>query len=829
MTGHRFLSSGTRPQLARTRDDEIVQLRDIWMIVRRNLAVIAGSFMIAGILAAVYVIRATPVYRGETSIRIDDAQSTLPVLDVLKDLSTGNGDVISTEMEVLRSRTLAEVVADSLSLRMKLLSPGRTARNDIFKFVSVPRSAPVGTFSLTPSGNGSFVLRNDDGDKTIASVRVGTPFHIGSAVLSLGPGARSASLIRFELIRFAEVIRTMPDVLTIDRPSREANVVRVRYETSDPLLARDVPNVLAYSFIARRQVVKKSEASSTVRFLHQQLDTLTEQLARAEDSLKVFREQANIVSLDDEATAEVQQLAQLQAERSAIDAEHAALAQLLSEVADSARHAKPTDPSPYRRLLAFPTLLKNQSVSALFQALATEENERADLLVRRTAEDPDVMVLTDRIHDLENQVKSIATTYLAGLGSQVNSIDAQLSAYSKELKLVPAKEVEFARLQRRPKVLEDIYTMLQSRLKESEIAEAVQDPSVRVIDPAIVPDKSIKPNKPLVIALAAFLGLLAGCLIAFVRESMDRAVHTKEDVQRVTGAHVLALIPHIRTQAGYAPRLEAAGLFKRIGSVLETNGNGHAALKANSALIGGAVLGRSLVAGNDPRNPVSEAYRGLRTSLAFARTDRPPKLIVVTSPSPGDGKSTTAANLAITMARSGGRILLVDADMRRGQLHSVLGLRRDRGLSDVVLGVAEFAEAVHTVKIGEDVSFDFLSTGTLPPNPAELLGSVKMQEFVRAIGPIYGAILLDAPPVNVVTDAAVLGTIADGMLVVARAAVSTEADLAHAMSLIESVNAPVLGYVLNDVDYRRDARYQSGGYRNYEYYYSPIDEPTKIG
>src|SRR5690606_23414605 len=228
-----------------------------------------------------------------------------------------------------------------------------------------------------------------------------------------------------------------------------------------------------------------------------------------------------------------------------------------------------------------------------------------------------------------------------------------------------------------------------------------------------------------------------------------------------------------------------------------------------------------LVTGYDPRNPVSEAYRSLRTNITFARLERTPKTLVFTSPMPGDGKSTTSANLAITLAQQGLKVLLVDADLRRGVLNSVFHLEREPGLSNVLLEMTPFQNAVRTVRIADSATLDFLSSGILPPNPAELLGSDRMRALLERLEAEYDLIILDAPPLNVVTDAALLGTNADGVMLVARAGRSEKAALSYAGEQLRNVRADVLGAVLNDIDFKRDARYYGkyGSYGYYKYYY----------
>lgn len=791
-------------------DEEEIHLRDLWFLVVRNRWLILSSLTVSLALAVIYASRATPIYQAEASIRIDEKQSNIPVLDVLKEVSAGSE--LATEMEVLRSRSLALDVVDSLGLQVVVAEPRGVPRSRLISVRRVSDAPSRGEYVLERVGQ-TFKFAGRE-----TRFAPGSHALIGGIEVTLSEGAFEYPRIHLVVPARMETVAQFGRALSVSRPARDANMVAVRYQGTDPELVAQVPNALAQTFINRRGTVKKTEATSTVLFLRNQLDTLQRQLAQAEDSLRTFRESEQVVSLADEASSQVQNLARLQAERSSSESERAALASLLEEVRRQAATASAADPSPYRRLLAFPTLLRNPAISQLLASLNEVENQKSQLLVRRTERDPDVVALAQRVDAIEEQIRSLALTYLLGLGNQVTSIDTELAKYSAKAEKVPAKEVQFARLARRPKVLEEIYTMLQSRLKEAEIAQAVEDPSVRVVDYAVVPERPIKPNKPLVVLLGGMFGLMAGVGGAFLRQALDRKVRSREDVLRLTGAPVLGVIPRISAAAS-APRI-GQSVLKRLAAAAGSpagNTTGTTLLPGSSAEQGFA---SRLVTGHDPRNPVSEAYRTLRTNITFARLDSALRTIVFTSPMPGDGKTTSASNLAITLAQQGQRVLLVDADLRRGMINSVFNAPREPGLSNVLMGRVELAQAVRQIDLGPEQQLDFLSTGTLPPNPAELLGSDRMKKLLDLMENNYDTVILDSPPLNIVTDAALLGTKVDGILVVVRAGTTDTTDLEYAMVQLANVHAPVLGVVLNDLDVAAGRYGYGGNYRYYQYYYS---------
>jgi len=728
----------------------------------------------------------TPTYRAGATLRIDEKQPALPVLDALE-RPRSEGE-LPTEMAVLHSRSLMERVVDSLALQAVLLEPRKTPRRDLFGEISVERDAPAGEYVISRAANGRFII----GDN-VSGVRVGE-FHPESRMqfrgvsLVLSPLGRSESNIRLRVDSFEDALAGAFANLDVSRVDREANLVLVRYDGTDRYLTRDVPNALVRNFLARREDERKFETRSTVKLLREQRDSVALQLARAENELRSFRERVRAVDLATEAAAQVGDVVKVEAERNTIAAERDAISAMLADVSAAPKSGRPGEPSPYRRMLAFPTLLKNPAASELLRSLGVIEDQRASLRTRRTAEDPDVKVLSARVDEIEDQVRSIAETYVQGLSKQVATLDTQLARSGQNLARIPGKEVEYARLQRGPKVLDEILSALQTRLKEAEIAQDVPDARIRVVDLAAVPRIPVRPNLKLNLAVALIIGCGLGAAAAVLYGALHKTIRTPDDLKVVTGGPVLGLIPHMRSGRVSAHRRWTALL----------RGPAHAALES--------------------RGPAAEAYRALRTNITHRGLVSGGRSLLFTSPRVGDGKTTSSINTALALTQQGLQVLLVDADLRRGTLHRAFGVRQAPGLAEILTDQYSSIEELLQHAFADDAKLDFITSGAFPPNPAELLGSPAMTSLLGRLKHEYDVVVFDSPPVNLVTDAVVLGAHADGIIIVTRAGSTAPEALEFALERLHSVQSRVIGAVLNDIDFRRDVR--SYGIEDYAAYYA---------
>ncbi|HJR52598.1 MAG TPA: polysaccharide biosynthesis tyrosine autokinase [Gemmatimonadota bacterium] len=792
-----------------TDEEELdIDLRSIWGLVQRNKLLILACILAASALAWLYNVRATPYYQSTTTLRINDDSRSSAGTGELNLTLFQNGSAIETEIAVLQSRMMAQSVAESLAMRFRIVEPLETAIGDLFRDVQLPYDAPPRAYTLRRDGS-TFAVLDAEG-RRLAVATPGTPTRLSQLSFTLTPKARNHDRIQFVTRSLDGVVGEIRSGLTVQRPSRDQSIIEIRFEGPDPRYVARTANALAHRFRMYRRSVQQTEASSTIDFLTRQIDTLAIQLRTAEDELREFREQEQIVSLTEEGASSIERFAALETQRDLIRSERNGLSELLVELDQADRQQRdPLLPSPARRLMAYPGLAGNAGASQMLSTLIMLENERAALLGRRKPDDPDVQVLTGRIHGVEDELRLLTGTYLKTLDSQLVTIESQLQEGATQLAEFPGKEAEYLRLLRKTTLLEGIYGLLQADLKEAQIAQAVETPYATVIDPALVPNRPVRPHKIRNLLLAIGLGLVVGIGAAFGREHLDNTVHTVDEVEALTGVPVLGMIPHMRNHQ-------------------LTNGKrrllpGRARTGLPAARDANQDFPSRLIVSRDTQNTVAEAFRSLRTNITFATPDQVPRTIVVTSSREGDGKTTSVVNLAAAFAHQGLKVLLVDSDLRRGVLHKVFKLPKRPGLSNVLVENLPLGEVIHAVAIDTEVHLDVMTSGTYPPNPAELLGSSRLRAALDSLAKLYDVVLIDSPPLTVVTDAAVVAPHVDGVLVVARASQTEVGALEFAMLQLRNVNARVKGTILNDLG-MNDRRHGSQGYYAYTYEYTKRDE-----
>ena len=774
--------------------DEVpaISLRGLAAALRRQIWWIAGVTVLGVALTVYVVLRQRPVYEARATLRMPEQQNAVMPGDVFAAL---NGpSTIETEMEILRSRTVAEAVVDSLGLRATVTAPRGAPRGLLFGKLSITGDAQPGMYTIWRDTT-VFSVTTPDG-RTVGQP-YGAPLTVGGVTIEpLPPGAtpESPATITLAVSPKTAAAEAVRQGLRVARPVANAGIVSVAYQSTDPELAAQVVNGVAQSYIERRGSTEKQQDSTAVDFLSGQVRTIHGELTDAEQRLEQYRRAHRVIDPQAQAGNQVQQQAALQVQQEELASQRSVLQDLIR------RSRQPADSATdWAAFMGSPVLAQNTSIAGLVTQLVSQTQSRAQMMTFRTAADPQVVSLTNSIALVRSQLAASASGMLQGLSDQARTVDQSLAAATARLGQVPQVQLEYARLNRAVELNGQLYTLLQTKLKEAQISEASEIANVQLVDPAVVPSTPLGGRRMFNLLFGSGLALLCGGLVGLMRESSDTRVRSREEVVRLTEVPLLASIPRIVLHNGLRN-----GLRKELAKQIESR----------------------LVLRHAPRSPAAEAYRALRTNVAFAGSGEraPLRTIVVTSPEPTDGKTTTAVNLAITMAEQGLKAVLIDGDQRRPVLHKVLHTDRTPGLSDLLNRTAPLEEALRDIPLPHHTegTFGFIPAGHNVPNPAELLGSGAMRELLVLLAARYDVVIIDTPPLCVVTDAAVLGTITDGVILVARMGATHGEALHQAVSEMQGLGARVVGSVLTDVSQRED-RY---GYR-YGYYTYYYDENGK--
>lgn len=375
----------------------------------------------------------------------------------------------------------------------------------------------------------------------------------------------------------------------------------------------------------------------------------------------------------------------------------------------------------------------------------------------------------------------------------IQTLDAQIAAVTKEIagltskvKTLPNTEQDLLRLTRDVKVNSQLYINLMTSAQQLRLVKEGKVGNVRVVDAPVVPERSIKPQRAKILAISGIFGMLLGMGLAFLRNSLRPGIKDPADIESAIGLHVFATVPHSAEQEKLTKLIKA-----------QTPGN-------------------HLLAINQPEDPGVESLRSLRTALQFAMLDARNNIVLFTGPTPGIGKSFASTNFAAVLGAGGKRVLLIDADMRKGHLHQFFGMKRGEGLSELITGTRVLGDVVRR---NVAPNLDLISTGTMPPNPGELLMSPATLLLLESLSGQYDLVLIDTPPVLAVSDTQVIASHAGTVFLVARAEVTALGELQESVKRLGQAGVAVKGVVFNDLDTSRQ-RYGGYGYKYSRYRYT---------
>lgn len=778
-----------------------LDVRRIWATIARSAWLILGCVLLALAAGVVAVRRLEPVYQASASVRLD-AKGGASQQAALLGLSSDNTTLIATALEVLLSRSLAMDVADSLGLRLQLDEPRRTPRSAVIAWAQVDSTAPLRGYRFSAAGTGQVRVREEGSSRDVGTFPLAGVIALPGVRLRLADGALAQGDVLAHVVTLESAGGFVRGHTSASQPNTNANVLAVTFEWNDPVTVRDAANALAALFVRHRLENEKAAARTQVELMRRQLDTLNAQQRAAENAVTAFLTANKIISVDNEANQRASEIARLTELRIQYATDRASILgslDMILQTSDSTDRRQAVE-----RLIATPAFLRAQGTASpatqFVERLRRQEDALAQARQRYLPTDPDVKAIEREIEITKRDIAATTRIYAEGLAQQVRAIDQRIALLQSAIQQIPAQQVEYARLMRQQKGLEEITQQVSGRLKEVEITAAVSDSTAQVLDRATLPTTSLGTSRPVIFAVALFSGLIVGVAVAFLRDWLDTTVHNEQDVVLIARAPVIGIIPNLRQEALTSRyRSLVTGEFPQLG------------LPAGKATREG-----------ENQTMAAEAYRALRTNLSYVSPAKPPRVIVLTSALSGDGKTTSASNLAVTLAQQNKRVLLIDAETRRGNLHTLFGIEAQPGFFDLLYGQATPGECIRRVALEGTGHLDVLPSGGAPnANAADLLVAGRLAPFFERLRMQYDYVLIDTPPLNLFTDAALIGAHADATLLVARADRTERQALKFAVLQLQHVQANLAGAILNGVDLRRNSRYRGGyDFGRYGAYYN---------
>lgn len=754
-------------------EDEVIDIKEIWRIIRSYRKSLFIIFSLVLAITVYLTVTTRPIYQATTIVMIKDSQ-TDPSSFVFDFGMNNYQQRLHNEIEVLQSYYLHEQVVNSM------ITDGSAELSSLFETRYIRQRYRLEDFVMKYIGRGPKKV---------------TP---------------PKNLTFHERLEVVEELRESTQISTI----READVLKIAVSAPDSTDAVYLANRIAKTYQNLDLAGGQGELHFVLAFLDSQITKYEERLAAVENELEDFQSATQIYSLDGSAELLLTDLTEYESIYYTNVAE-------LEVAQERVKYLKNQLSESEKALMKEITNTNNPMIVALRTKIADLEAQKIQQMVDEGWGEQSVQArdYQRRISEMKSRLTDLTESLILSGWSEEDPFAASQEIFNKiveqevevhaarsrsaeygllvnqmseRLADLPSQTLQYARLERELNLNENLYLTMKQKYEESRITEAGQMGKVRILDPALVAEKS-KPNIKVNLFLGVLLGVGLGITYAFVREYLDNTVKAVEQLEK-KGLTVLGIIPDMHHKTG------------------NMTGNNH-----SKPSRGGANFRRRLITFEDPKSPISESYRSLRTNISYASADDKIKSLIISSPQPGEGKSTTTANLAIAFAQLRKKTLLIDADLRKPVQHNVFDQNRTPGLAEYLIGeINDFSDIIHESKID---NLSVVTAGGLPPNPSELLGSDRMSSLVKRLEGEWDIVLFDSPPIVAVTDASMISAEIDAIAMVVKAGQTDKVAVDRAIDTTSMVKAPLIGVILNGVNPETLAGKYSYYYSYYSYYY----------
>ena len=752
-----------------------VQLGEYWRAVRQRLWLVIGITLTVTVLVALYMARKQDVYVAQARVQVNNENSQsgggIKGSQVIYSYPMADPNYFNTQMQILSGPGLLRRVAKTLDLEHN---------RDFFRR---PDSQKTSTWQ-------NLLRMFNLGDRKAAPAPVVEDNSLQTK--SIAPTAAREDPNEAE--RLQPYVEYLQGSLKVDRVM-DTRLIDIGFTHADPAIATKVVNTIAEVFVLSNLEKQTDTNANQTDVMDKRIAELQTEVRNGEERLLNYAKNNQVVSFEGNQNTVVerfvalnQQLLQAESERKS---------------AEAALQAASAPGAAAAQVAAARSAQAEGAIAQLRQ-------RRAQLLTKTTEEWPEVKEIDRQIADLQNQMAESKNQNVATLLTNLRTAYQQALAREKSIRAAFDQQkaetltqnqaaINYRILQQEVNTNKGLLDSLLVSSKENDLIRAGTANNIRVVDYAVTPRSPVGVNRLMGVMVAFPLSLVFGIALAILLDFLDDTVKSEHDVERYFRLPTMGVIPslqslkHLRKLGDKSST--SLGLAKR---------NGHEVFR--------------IVITDEPRSPLAEAYRHLRTSLLLSSVGGPPKVILVTSTLPSEGKTTTATNLAVTLAQGGADVLLIDGDLRRPCLHTVFNLENDRGLSTIISSNSSADNVQEMIAHDEQSRLSVLTSGPMPPNPADHLGSEKMRLLLKAFGSTYKHVVIDSPPLSSFTDGILLATMADSVVFVMQGRRASREAIRRASRMLNDVGVSITGVVLNNVRITRDDRYYS-----YQQYYKEAE------
>ena len=788
--------TGRYPAYRETYAQEGLQLLDYWRAIRKRIWLVIGIAVLVTTLAAIYMARKPNIYAAKAVIQVDLEQTNQDLaIDRQRPISTADPSYFNTQLQLLDSDTLLRRVIKEHNLDT----------NAEFQKAKNEGSTSPWRSLLKSIGLASEESKKEDKKGDSASAK-------GNSTLV------SAEEIA-EAVRLSPYVEIIKKNLSVDpvRDSRvtvkDTRLIEINYSHTDPELAAFIANGIGETFSGQNQEKRGQTSRKTSDFLQTRISDLQGEIRSGEDKLVELKKSEGILKTTGEQTIVLERLGRLNTDlltaendRKNAEAEYfsvkdspekvkslveSASARYISEKENEVTRVRNETAKQVANLLANKAKLQQEfqdgapEIREIDSQIASFENTLGKLVERN---DKDIREFRDR--SSKDLLNNLQTKYLSSKAKE-DKIRSAYNAQYNEAQGQNSGAVTMKLLEQDIETKKGFLAKLNEQQSSNDVSSQGSDNNISVAGFAIPNDVPIAPRRLMTVLAALFLSTLFGMGLALFLEYLDDTIRTVEEIESVLQLPALAAIPTIES----IPKRK----LLLVGAAGEEEEE-----RANSELLIFA----------DSRSALSEAYRQLRTSILLSTAGHPPKSLLITSSLPSEGKTTTATNTAISLAQTGAKVLIVDADMRRPRLHSVFNIPNGEGLSTLLSSESTDADITRVVKTDDGTQLSLLTSGPIPPNPAELIGSDQMANLLKKLQNHYTHVVIDSPPITSFTDGVLIASMVDGVILVVHSGKSSRQVVRRARQLLQDVGARVLGVVLNNVNLR-----SQDNYHYYQTYY----------